>query len=241
MRLTVTCSAATLALVGLSGLALAHVGLVSPESRYGRDTLKAAPCGIAGGQRTTDKVYWVKSGATIKVIWDEYINHPAHYRISFDDDGDDDFKDPTYDGPDNTIELSGFMANEFPTTLIDLIPDRDGGTYMENVTLPDIECDNCTLQLIQVMYDKPPYDCDTNPTSCNDVYHQCVDFVLSADGPDTPTLMGGDGADAGPGGGGGSNTGGCSAAGGAGTSGAVLWLGLVALAGTALRRRRVAR
>lgn len=236
--------------VGVPGLALAHIGLVSPESRYGRDVLKAGPCGKAGGQRTTDRVYLVKSGATITVTWDEYINHPAHYRVSFDDNGDDDFHEPTYNGPTGTIDPGGFTADEYPTTLVDLIPDKQGGTYTQQVTLPDIACDNCTLQVIQVMYDKPPYDCDTNP-SCNDVYHQCVDLVLSADGPDTPTLLdppdagpGNAGADAGPGnpgadGGptGGNTSGGC-AAGGSSGEGVPVCLGLVLSLALFRRRRR---
>lgn len=210
-------------LLAFPALASAHIGLLSPESRYGPSVLKAAPCGMAGGQRTTDKVYEVKSGATITVMWDEYINHPSHYRISFDDNGDDDFHEPTYNGPTATIDPSGFTPYEYPTTLVDFIADMQGGTYTQQVTLPDIECDNCTLQLIQVMYDKPPYDCDTNP-SCNDVYHQCVDLVLSANGPDTPTLIG----PAAP------NSGGCSAAGaagrGAGGGAELAWLTVAFLA-----------
>ncbi|MCA9560948.1 MAG: hypothetical protein KC583_20510, partial [Myxococcales bacterium] len=56
------------------------------------------------------------------------------------------------------------------------------------VTLPDVECDNCTLQVIQVMFDKPP---QTSPG--NDLYYQCADLVLRGDGPPPPPV------DAGPG------------------------------------------
>jgi hypothetical protein len=45
------------------------------------------------------------------------------------------------------------------------------------VTLPDLVCDNCTLQVIQVMYDKPPYT-----TPGNDIYYQCADLVLRVGG-----------------------------------------------------------
>ena len=40
------------------------------------------------------------------------------------------------------------------------------------LTLPDIECSNCTLQVIQFMYDDPaaPY------------YFQCADLVIAAGG-----------------------------------------------------------
>lgn len=54
--------------------------------------------------------------------------------------------------------------------------------------LPDVECDNCTLQAIQVMYDKPPY-----VTPGNDLYYQCADLVLrrgvAATPVPTPTVV----------------------------------------------------
>ncbi len=58
------------------------------------------------------------------------------------------------------------------TILLENIPDNDGGEYEVEVTLPDLECDNCTLQVIQVMLDKPPYG------DGNDLYYQCADVIL---------------------------------------------------------------
>ena len=67
-------------------------------------------------------------GATIEVIWDEYVDHPGHYRIAFDDDGVDDFVDPA-----TMIELD---SND--TVLLDGIEDKGRGErgYMATVTLP---------------------------------------------------------------------------------------------------------
>ena len=62
--------------------------------------------------------------------------------------------------------------------IADRIPD---GTLSYDLTLPDVECDNCTLQLIQMMTDKPPY---TTDTGSNDIYYACVDLVLSGSAPD---------------------------------------------------------
>ena len=65
-----------------------------------------------------------------------------------------------------------FYSND--TVLLDDIADegRDVRDYMATITLPDITCDNCTLQVIQVMYDKPPYT-----TPGNDIYYQCADLI----------------------------------------------------------------
>ena len=52
------------------------------------------------------------------------------------------------------------------------------GTNSVMVTLPDIECSNCTLQAIQVMYDKPPY-----VIPGTDIYYQCADLVLARSQP----------------------------------------------------------
>lgn len=154
-----------LAIVGLSPAeAHAHLDLVSPTSRYGPDVLKTGPCGVAGGERTEHITYY-EPGQTIEVRWDEYVDHPAHYRIAFDDDGDDDFADPA--------TMTELYSND--TVLLDGIADEGAGQrdYVATVTLPNITCDNCTLQVIQVMYDKPPYI-----TPGNDIYYQCADLVL---------------------------------------------------------------
>jgi len=163
------CLALLLGLVALAPVeAKAHLGLSAPASRYGPDTLKMGPCGVSGGERTEIVTYY-EPGETIEVSWDEYIDHPGHYRIAFDEDGDDDFVDPA-----TMMEL---YSNE--TVLLDGIDDKGPGErdYVATVTLPDLVCDNCTLQVIQVMYDKPPYT-----TPGNDIYYQCADLVLRVGG-----------------------------------------------------------
>jgi hypothetical protein len=150
--------------------ARAHLDMTSPTSRYGPNTLKSGPCGISGGGRTENVAYY-EPGETIEVTWDEYIDHPGHYRIAFDEDGDDDFVDPA-----TMMEL---YSND--TVLLDGIDDKEGRGeryYVETVTLPNVTCDNCTLQLIQVMYDKPPYE-----TADDDIYYQCADLVLREGAP----------------------------------------------------------
>jgi MYXO-CTERM domain-containing protein len=241
----------------LASDAEAHLGLIEPESRYGTSVLKDGPCGMTGGTRSTN-VVTLAPGASLTIRWDEYVNHPGHYRIAFDDDGDDDFQaPPCLSSCDSTSMVIGVAPDDYtdPTVLADGIPDMGGGEYSFTVTLPDVECDNCTLQVIQVMTDKPPYT-----TPGNDLYFQCIDLVLTSGGaPDGGTVVldggggggtdggggggtdgGGGGGTDGGGGGGGTDDGGCGcAAAGHGPAlpplaalGAALALGLL------VRRRR---
>lgn len=160
----------------LAAPALAHLELEDPPSRYGPGVQKSAPCGMGDGPRS-ENVTTFRPGQTITVRWNEFINHPGHYRISFDPDGQDDFQDPAClaecDNGNMEIEL---YTNE--AVLLDGIEDRDGGDYSAEITLPDIECDNCTLQVVQVMTDKPPYT-----LGGNDLYYQCADLILANDAP----------------------------------------------------------
>lgn len=207
-------------LLGSAPSALAHINLDSPADRDCTGE-KTGPCGSGCAPPRTN-VTALEPGSTITVRWTETINHPGHYRISFDDDGDDAFQDPTsYDD-----------IQESPTlpVLLDGIEDKSGGQYEAQVTLPDVECENCTLQLIQVMTDKPPFGSGGG----NDVYYRCADLTLrrGAGGGDAGPGPG-PGTDAGNGGGGGGDGGGCSAAGDTSLGAAMLLFGL----GVFLRRR----
>jgi hypothetical protein len=216
-----------LALVALAPLeARAHLGLDVPTSRYGPDVLKTGPCGSADGERTGNVTYYAP-GETIEVVWDEYVDHPGHYRIAFDDDGVDDFVDPA-----TMMEL---YSND--TVLLDGIEDKGPGerSYMATVTLPDVTCENCTLQVIQVMYDKPPYT-----TPGNDIYYQCADLVLrSGSAPPGPDAGTDAGTDPGPDAGTETDTGGgCGVAHGAAGSLGVTPMFLLLFARRLARRRR---
>ena len=196
--------------------AYGHVQLRAPMQRSA--DLKDGPCGLRNGTRT-ENVCTLRPGANIIVVWDETINHPGHFRLSFDDDGDDDFVDPA--GFDDLYTGS--------SVLLDGIADQDGdSTYRQELTLPDIECDNCTLQVIQVMTDKAPYG------DGNDLYYQCADLVLSSSAPAEPEPGCSDvagGGDAGPDDS--DDAGGCAAA---GSGGSIGWLVAVLLPVLVMRR-----
>lgn len=145
-----------------SAPAFAHIALEWPPPRTSDQ--KAGPCGVTGSARGQTYTAF-PPGAVITVRWRETIDHPGHFRISFDDDGDDDFVDPASFEDRDTA----------PSVLVDGIADAFLGAYEQQVTLPDITCERCTLQVIQVMTDKPPYG------DGNDLYYQCADLALRDD------------------------------------------------------------
>jgi len=121
-----------------------------------------APCG--GVARTlTPKV--LMQGDSVFVKFKETINHPGHFRIAFSSAADAGF--------DQNI-----LMDDFPHA-----PANEGGAdangiYTKMITLPDVKCSDCTLQLIQFMSDSM-----TN-------YYSCADIQLTATG--APPPVGGD-------------------------------------------------
>jgi len=163
---------ATLVLLGTSDSAEAHVCLEYPVSRAGeectfRTPQKIGPCGIAG---RSEHVTVFRPGESITVELNETINHPSHYRIAFNPDGDE-FPDPT-----SIDDRYGH-----PFILLDGIEDTPEARQWVEITLPEVECDNCTLQLIQVMYDKLANGfggASGGPDDNDDLYYACADLVL---------------------------------------------------------------
>ena len=136
----------------LASNALAHVLLEEPRRRY--DDMKGAVCGKGGvSDGRTSNFHRFEPGATIAMAWTETIDHTGSWRVAFDDDGAD------RDDFDNNV-----LHEEFD-------PENESNLRWEaEVTLPDVECTNCTLQLIQVM--------TTGEGNDNNTYFQCADLVL---------------------------------------------------------------
>lgn len=180
--------------------ASAHIKLNSPAPRFVFDNAgqKTGPCGegVLSGDITE-----FAPGDQIMVEWQETIDHPGHFRIALDPDGGDDgLEDPTdYDDFDT------------PNVLEDNIPDNGGIAFSRLVTLPNIECEKCTLQLIQVMTDKPPW----GPEGGNDIYYWCADIKISSSVPPTSVTTGA-GSGGNGSGDGGSSSNGTPSSGGAG-------------------------
>ncbi len=197
-------SVALALLCAFASSAKAHIQLEYPPHRYSDQ--KNGPCGAEEDYRT-DEVTVFEPGETITVEWEETITHPSHFRIAFSLDGTDDFEDPA--------DFDDFYTNE--AVLADDIPDREeGGHYEYEVELPSQACERCTLQVIQVMYDREPY----GPGS---LYWQCADVQLHPGGPIVAPEP---------------ESGSCHVAGRAGAGGALVALMVLAsLRGFAQRRR----
>ncbi len=208
MRILVSGGVAAALSLSLASEAKAHIRLDSPEARYAYTSngQKTGPCG--SGSLTGD-VTVVAPGQTLLVEWTETINHPGHFRISIDTDGGDDgLVDPT--------DFDDFYVA--PTVLADNIEDNGGSTFSQEITIPNVECELCTLQLIQVMTDKPPW----GPEGGDDIYYWCADLRITTEVPPTTATGPGAGGGAGNGGngaGGSPSSGGSSGDGGAGASG----------------------
>jgi hypothetical protein len=154
-------------------LAEAHMKLMYPPSRWvennqGDPQKDPAPCGGGPGAAATKIRTKFKPGQTITVIWKETIHHPGHFRIAFDDNGEDAFKNPA-DAKD-IIE-----PPVMPVLKDGLFPNHTSGQMMKaDITLPNTPCKNCTLQIIQAM---------TAGTSVSMYYH-CADLELTGDAGD---------------------------------------------------------
>lgn len=161
-----------------SAPALAHIQLDAPTVRYSNalgEVNKSCPCGGGDGDATCTngttsdanrddaRVTTLAPGSTITMRWRETIGHVGRFRVAFDDDGAD---------------LADFNAQ----ILADISDPSDGeGDRSVEVTLPSIECESCTLQLIQDMNGNAD---DPVPDPTGDAtYFQCADMALREGAP----------------------------------------------------------
>lgn len=186
----------------------AHAHIIMDGELKGREgDQKSAPC--EGLARSADP-YVFEPGATITLAAIEAIGHDGYFRISFDDDGTD-FVDPQSIAPinpdrygagkkclgtaDDRCGKSDFCSvsstGKGARVLWDQLDPHlgtdvsFGQTREWTVKLPNVECDNCTLQVMQVMED--PADGAHGPFDGEgDLYYRCVDIVLKKGVGKTP-------------------------------------------------------
>ena len=171
-----TLCAATAALV--SSNAAAHIELLDPPPRYEVPANKSCPCGEGDSNRTcnvtaaestdpnrsTTNVTTFEAGATITIHAEEYIDHAGRMRVAFDPDGADfsDFNDNVLldvpDPADPTISQTNPLGWDF------------------EVTLPTEPCENCTLQVVQVM--NVPTDAEYPDPATASTYYTCADIRI---------------------------------------------------------------
>lgn len=145
--------------VGISlfvpSVAWAHVVLVDPAPRSGENGLVAEPCGDVA---PTGNPVQLTAGDTITVSWAVGQSHGGSLRIDFAEMGDMGFDD-------NILAMD--------------VSDAEGMPDSMDVTLPNVNCDACTLRIIQINPDEANY------VSCADVQLQGAIEGTTGGGDDT--------------------------------------------------------
>jgi len=178
--------------VAVSPHASAHFKLLAPpgwlvEDARG-DPQKLAPCGGTNADAgiPSGAVTPVKGGGRLTIAIDETIFHPGHYRISLARTREELPPDPevtmqeTERGPRSlsaTIE-----TNPEPPILLDgLWPhsERPTAPHAMYLDVPNIDCDDCVLQIIQFMANHP------GVREGGFSYHHCAVLDITTD-PEKP-------------------------------------------------------
>jgi len=181
----------------LSGSAQAHFVLVQPaaslvQNRLG-DPQKIGPCGGVSanpGRGTpanpgvpSGAVTSVKGGTDMPLLVHESIFHPGHYRVALARTAAQLPKDPavtileTEKGPRSS---SAVIANPpVAPVLLDGIfahTERATQNFEATIPIPNINCPNCVLQVIEFMADHPGIAVDGGHS-----YHHCAILNIAAD------------------------------------------------------------
>jgi hypothetical protein len=144
----------------VSSLAFSHARLKPGSATPPRNDstgLKSAECGNVA-RTANPKVF--KAGEEITVEWEETINHPGYFIIRFSEAGDKNF------------DAHVLVAKFADTQNASISGPTAYHQYSTKVKLPNLSCDACTLQLIQVMEENP-----ASPSK----YYSCSDIKLMAD------------------------------------------------------------
>jgi hypothetical protein len=185
-----------LALAGVTGVAEAHFVLVAPansivQNRLG-DPQKIAPCGgqSANAARGTpanpgvpsNAVTQIKGGSTFHVLVQETVFHPGHYRVAIARTAAQLPADPvvtTRQGERGEQSVSAVIQNPVAApVLADGLfahTERPNGLWEADVQIPNINCLNCLMQVVQFMAEHGR-NADGDFT-----YHHCAVVNITAD------------------------------------------------------------
>ncbi len=195
MRYRIACAA--IALTALSATADAHFVLVSPAASLAQNRLgdpqKTGPCGGVAGNpaRGTPPNPGVPSGAvtnvtgggTIPLLVQETIFHPGHYRVALARTMAQLPPDPvvtvvqTERGPRSQSAV--IQSPVVAPVLLDGIfahTERPTQNFETGIPIPNINCRDCVLQVIEFMADHPGIGADGGHS-----YHHCAIVNITAD------------------------------------------------------------
>jgi hypothetical protein len=183
--------------LSVPGDANAHIRLLEPASWVVEgdlgDPQKEAPCGGTNVTETGD-VTTFRAGETITVRWQETVGHSGHFRISLARDRAD-LIDPVVE----TSNGDGVSGNSISAEIMnpvaypvlkdglfarDTVSGPQAAPFETTVTLPDEECDDCTLQVEQFMSKHGP----------GYFYHHCANVRIVAADAELPAGVGGSAA-----------------------------------------------
>ena len=173
-------------------LAADHFKLLEPTSwlieNDRGDPQKAGPC---GGSNTDwgDPSYVINratGGVMLHLKVQETVYHPGHYRVALAVNSPTELPpDPvatTREGERGPISVSAVIQNppEIPVLadglfVHDTRPTEPGQIFEGDIRLPNIDCDKCTLQVVQFMAEHG----FNNPGGYS--YHHCADVRITAD------------------------------------------------------------
>lgn len=183
-------SAATLAAVAtLPSVVEAHFKLIEPaswivEDQRG-DPQKAAPCGGDAKSVPTDTIGKAVGGSIVHLKVLETIYHPGHYRVALAVNSREELPPDPYTvekmterGP-RSVWAAIQSPVQAPVIADGLFPHyarpASPQTYEADITLPNLTCEKCTIQIIQFMADHA-YN---QPGGYS--YHHCADIAITAD------------------------------------------------------------
>lgn len=159
--------------------ARAHFILLEPASYVDQDQAefaggapqKGGPCGPGGNDDVqpvpeNGKVTTVRAGDVLTVKWQTTVPHLGYFRIALAEDRTD-FVDPVFDDPVQcSYDMASVKSGAHGNVLMDGI---DFAATEQAVTIPDMPCEQCTLQIMQVMKDHGPPEC---------IYYHCADLKI---------------------------------------------------------------
>ncbi|RAK52948.1 SCE4755 family polysaccharide monooxygenase-like protein [Phenylobacterium deserti] len=190
-RFKLLAAIAGVALMAPLSSASAHFRLLSPATTLAQNALgdpqKLAPCGgtSANPGEPTGAVTELTGGGVLQLKIQETVFHPSHYRVALAVNGPAELPaDPettTRETPEGPYSVSAKIeADPKPPLLADgLFPHTEklpqGQILEAELKVPNIDCEDCTLQVIQWMGEH-----SYNPDGAYS-YHHCATLRIKSD------------------------------------------------------------
>jgi hypothetical protein len=173
----------------MSGVADAHFVLVTPSATLAQNRLgdpqKLGPCGgtSADSGTPTNDVSRIQGGQNLHLKIEETVFHPGHYRVALavnsraelpadpevttqpSERGPQSVSAPISRNPEAPVLADGLFVHTVKAT----------GPFEADVLIPNINCDKCTLQVVQFMA-QHGLNADGGY-----FYHHCADLQITAD------------------------------------------------------------